>query len=114
MKIEVANDSQIFCGAMDVLQKRLKLFKKGWSTRGRWSVYVEKVERFFVQGYLDEEIFEGGAGLCRNTGCIQSIFNKIPQSSTTAGLLWLLIQTVTWWGDFRQVGACGVRSYPGV
>ena len=24
------------------------------------------------------------------------------------------IQIVTWWGDFRLVGACGVRSYPGI
>ena len=30
------------------------------------------------------------------------------------GLSWLLIQTVTWRADFRQVGACGVWSYPGL
>ena len=57
---------------------------------------------------------KGGAGLCSNNGCIQSIFNEKPESSTTAGFSWLLIQIVSWWGDFRQVGACGVRSYPGL
>ena len=56
-----------------------------------------------------------GAGLCRNNGCIQFIFNKKSQSSTRGGgLSWLLIQTITWWGDFSQVGACGVKSYPGL
>ena len=88
--------------------------KKGRGTRGRWSVYVQKVKRFFVQGYLDEKVFEGGAGLCGNNGCIQSSFNEKPQSSTTVGISWLLIQTVTWWGDFRQVGACDITSYPGL
>ena len=81
---------------------------------GRWSVYVQKVKGFLVQGYLDEEVFKGGAGLCRNNGCIQSIFNKQTQSSATVGHLRLLIQTVTWWGDFRQVGTCDVMSYPGL
>ena len=93
------------------------MLKKGRSTWGRWSVYVQKVKRFLVQGYLDEEVFKGGAGLCRNNRCIQSIFNEElqePQSSATAGHSWLLIQTVTWWGDFRQVGAYDVRSYPGL
>ena len=31
---------------------------------------------------------------------------KKTQSSATAGHSRLLIQTVTWWGDFQQVGAC--------
>ena len=43
------------------------------------------------------EIFEGGGGLSRNSGRIQSIFNEKPQSSTTVDLSWLLIQIVTWW-----------------
>ena len=58
-------------------------------------MYVQEVKRFFVQGYLDEEIFKGGTGLCRNNRSIQSIFNEKPQSSTTAGHSWLLIQTLT-------------------
>ena len=29
-------------------------------------------------------------------------------------LTWLLIKIVTWWGDFGQVGTCGVRSNPGL
>ena len=36
MKIEVADDSQIFRGVMDILQKWLKLFEKGWLTRGTY------------------------------------------------------------------------------
>ena len=110
----VANDSQIFCGVMDVLQKGLKLFEKGCSTRGRWSVNVQKVERFLIQRYFDEKIFKGGADHCRNTGCIQSVSNQKPQSSSTAGFSRLLIQTVAWWGEFGKIGACGVRSYPGL
>ena len=31
-------------GVMDVLQKGLKLFEKGCSTRGWWSVNIQKVE----------------------------------------------------------------------
>ena len=60
MQIEVADDSQIFCGVMDVLQKGLKLFEKGCSTVGRWSVNVQKVERFLIQRYFDEKVFKGG------------------------------------------------------
>ena len=26
--------------------------------------------------------------------------------------MWLLMKIVTWWGDFGQVGTCGVRSNP--
>ena len=29
-----------------------------------------------------------------------------------ADLSWLLIQIVTWWGDFGQIGTGGSRSYP--
>ena len=112
MKIEVANDHQIFCGMMNILQKLLKLFKKGCSTGGRWSIYIQKVKGFFVKGYLEEEIFKGDAGLCWNYGRIQSIFDKKAQSSTAMDLLWLLIEIVAWWGDFRQICTCGVRSNP--
>ena len=31
-----------------------------------------------------------------------------------ATLTWLLMKIVTWWGDFGQVGTCGVRSNPGL
>ena len=34
-----------------------------------------------MKGYLEEEIFEGGAGLCWNYGRIQSVFDKKAQSS---------------------------------
>ena len=90
MKIEVANDHQIFCGMMNILQKLLKLFKKGCSTGGWWSIYIQKVKGFF-------EIFKGGAGLCWSYERIQSIFDKKAQSSTASDLLWLLIEIVAWW-----------------
>ena len=67
-----------------------------------------------MSGYLDEKIFKGGAGLCGNNGRIQAIFYKKTQSSTTAGLMWLMMKIITWWGDFRQVSTCGVRSNPGL
>ena len=73
-----------------------------------------KNKKILCSGISLRRNFEGGAGLGRNNGCIQSIFNKKPQSSTTAGLSWLLIQIVTWLGDFGHFGACGVRSNPGL
>ena len=48
------------------------------------------------------------------TDASSTSFNEKPQSSTTAGLSWLLIEIVTWGGDFRQVGTFGVRAYPGL
>ena len=96
---------------LNVLQKCLKLFKKA-GTGGRWSIYIQKVKGFFVKRYLEEEIFKGGAGLCWNYRRIQSILGKKVQSSTAADLLWLLIEIVAWWGDFRQICTCGVRSNP--
>ena len=36
--------------------------QKRCSTGGRRSIYIQKVKGFFVKGYLEEEIFEGGAG----------------------------------------------------
>ena len=68
------------------------------------------MKRFFVSRYFDEDIFEGGAGLCRNNGRVQSIFDEKPHSSTMASLLWLLVKIVTWWGDFTQITTCGIRS----
>ena len=65
-------------------------------------------------GYLDEKIFKGSAVLSGNNGIIQAIFYKKPQSSTMAALTWLLMKIVPWWGDFGQVGTCGVRSNPGL
>ena len=67
-----------------------------------------------MKGYLEEEIFEGGAGLCWNYGRIQSVFDKKAQSSTATGRSWLLIEFVAWWGNFGQICTCGVRSYPGL
>ena len=65
-----------------------------------------------MKGYLEEEIFESGAGLCWNYGRIQSVFDKKAQSSTVTGRSWLLIEFVAWWGNFGQICTCGVRSYP--
>ena len=65
-----------------------------------------------MKGYLEEEIFKGGAGLCWNNGRIQSSFNEKAQSSTAMDLSWLLIEIVAWWGDFGQICTCGVRSNP--
>ena len=48
MKIEIADDHQIFSGGMNILQKLLKLFEKDWNTGGWWSVYIQKVKRLFV------------------------------------------------------------------
>ena len=48
-----------------------------------------------MKGYLEEEIFGGGAGLCWNYGRIQSVFEKA-QSSTATGRSWLLIEFVAW------------------
>ena len=50
-------------------------------------MYIQKVKGFFVKGYLEEEIFEGGTDLCWNYGRIQSIFNKKAQSSTATGVI---------------------------
>ena len=47
-----------------------------------------------------------------NHGRIQSIFDEKAQSTTTTDLSWLLIEIVTWWCDFEQIGTCGVRSDP--
>ena len=41
-------------------------------------------------------------------------FTKKTQSSTTVALKWLLMKIVTLWGDFGQVGTCGVSSNPGL
>ena len=67
-----------------------------------------------MKGYLEEEIFEGGGGLCWNYGRIQSVFDKKAQSSTVTGRSWLLIEFVAWWGNFGHICTCGVRSYPGL
>ena len=67
-----------------------------------------------MKGYLEEEIFKDGAGLCWNYGRIQSIFNKKAQSSAVPDRLWLLIEIVAWWGDFGQIRTCGVRSNPSI
>ena len=83
--------------------------KKGCSAGGRTSIYIQKVKGFFVKGYLEEEIFEGGTGLCWKYGRIQSVFDKKAQSSTVTGHSWLLIEFVAWWGYFGQICTCGVR-----
>ena len=37
---------------------------------------------------------------------------KKAQSSTATDLLWFMIETVAWWGDFGQICTCGIRSNP--
>ena len=84
--------------------------QKGCSAGGRRSIYIQKVKGFFVKGYLEEEIFKGGTGLCWNYERIQSIFNKKAQSSTVTGRSWLLIEFVAWWGNFGQIALVQVSD----
>ena len=44
-------------------------------------------EKILCERYFDEEIFYGGAGLCRNNGRIQSIFSQKTQASVVVNLL---------------------------
>ena len=73
-----------FCTSCNLLNS------KSVSDKNR-DIYIQKVKGFFVKGYLEEEIFKGGAGLCWNNGRIQSIFDEKAQSSTAMDLSWLLI-----------------------